>query len=134
MKRASWLFWTVLGASLGRHCVVDVLAMFYADPERARRALFYVAGGLQAALLYALIWALMPRAPRVIYVSTALACAWGILEELQVAGCRLAAGIEARVSAPMWRGLCDAATDLPISTITLAVPLVLVLWLYGTRE
>lgn len=126
-----WLVWLLLMLTLGRHYGPDVLSHGYADPDRARRALFYVAGGFQGAALYVLLAFYLPRAPRWLWAAAVAVCAWGALEELQLAACRLAAGIEQRVHAPMWRGLCDVSTGLPLSTLALMAPVFIALWLHA---
>jgi hypothetical protein len=113
----------------GRHQLVDVIAQAFSDEDRARRALFYAMGGLDLALAYGLIWFLLPKAPAVIRLGAAAACAWGIVLEAEVFACRIAAGIDKPVAAPMWRGICDGLTGLPLSTITLAIPALIAYWL-----
>lgn len=131
-----WAVWLLAATVFGRHYGVDWVALGYADPERARRVLFYIAGGLQGAVLFALLWWLLPRGwPRVARAGGAVVCAWGAVEEGQVAWCRLALGVEAAPAAPMWRGLCDVATGFPVSTLTLAAPLaLLLLWMTNKGE
>ena len=121
-----WLPMILLALTAARHQLVDVLAQLCPDPQFARRALFYAFGGIVAAGLYAVVWALLPRRPWA--PAAALACLWGILEESQVAVCRFAAGISRPVSAPMWRGICDSMAGVPMSTVTLAIPVFVAYW------
>ena len=128
-SRLSWLPWLLLVTISGRHQLVDVIAAQFADADQARRALFYAAGGLNLVVTYGLIWLLLPKASSVVRFGTAAACAWGMVLEMEVFACRIAAGIDRPVSAPMWRGICDSLTGLPLSTITLAIPALLAYWL-----
>lgn len=117
-----WLAPLLVVLTAGRHQFVDLLAATYDDPDRARRALFYAAGGVVSAALYAVVWHLCPRRPVVMSLAVGMACLWGILEETQVAVCRFAAGIDKPVTVPMWRGICDSLTGAPLSTVVLALP------------
>lgn len=127
-----WLPWLVVVMVLSRHQLVDVAAAAFDDTDRARRALFYALGGLDLAIAYALVWFLAPVKSAALRIGTALACLWGIVEEAQVFVCRIAAGIDRPVQAPMWRGICDSAS-FPMSTLTLMLPVGIVYWL-TTRE
>ena len=82
------------------HYGYDPLASFYADHERAGRAIFYVLRGLEGVALF-LVVGLLSRSSAV-----ALACLWGAVEEGQTAVCRLAAGLEAAPAVPAFSGLC----------------------------
>lgn len=129
------LLWALFFATLGRHYLPDVVAWFaYSNSLRASKALFYVAGGLVGVLLYGTIWHLLPPQPKVLHDSIAMVCAWGMLEEGMVAGCRVAQGIERQPVSQLWRGLCDASTGLPVSTITLVIPVLIVLWWLGKGD
>jgi hypothetical protein len=112
-----------------RHYGADFLALLYEHPEAARRALFYVLGGIEGAVLFAVVWSLCPRRPQWLRLSVAMTCAWGFLEESQVAVCRLARGIEQPASAPMWQGICDSFTGWPVTIGTLLLVLVVaIMW------
>lgn len=86
------------------HYGVDHLAAGMADPLAARRALFYVAQGVKGVIFAAVIGLL---APRVIAALPLLAvCAWSAWEDVLVASCRLAKGIEVIPNVQLWSGLC----------------------------
>lgn len=101
------------------HYAPAILGSLYADAGAATRAWFYVLRGIEGAALFGLVWALAPRKPAHVRYGIALACAWGMLEESQTAVCRLAVGIERRVTVPIFGGLCDVATGWPVVVITL---------------
>jgi hypothetical protein len=107
-----------------RHAGADFLAQLYPDPLLARKAIFYVLGGMQGVLLYAVVWSLTPFKPHHVRIGVSLACTWGILEEFEVAACRIAHGIGSTASAPMWQGLCDSITGWPVTIITLVLVLI----------
>lgn len=107
-----------------RHYGADVLAQFYGDTDFARRALFYALGGIQGVVLYAVVWALTPFKPTYVRIGVSILCAWGMLEEAQVAVCRFAWGIERKTEVSMWQGLCDSLSGWPVTMGTLLVVLV----------
>lgn len=118
----AWFAAALFALTLGRHYGVDLLASMYADPLAVRRALFYVMGSVVATALYATVWLLTPWRPAETRIAVALVCWWGILEEGQCVVCRIAAGIDQPVRPEMWRGICDQLSGVPISTMTLALP------------
>lgn len=129
-RAPSWIPALLFGLTFGRHHCVDWLAQFFADPACARRALFYVAGGIVACALYALIIRLTPWRPHSVRIGVALVCWWGMLEEAQTVICRVGLGLGA--PAPIdhpWRNVCDQLAGIPISTITLAIPACIICWL-----
>lgn len=101
------------------HYAYEPLAAFYPDPAQAARAIFYVVRGVEATILYAVVWCLTPRSAAV-----GLACAWGMLESSQTAVCRAALGIGSSVEVAAYRGLCDVVTGLPVYGLTALAALV----------
>lgn len=130
----AWLPWVLLGVTLGRHQLVDVVAMAFENRMFARRALFYVAGSIGLMVLYALVWVLVPWRPSSVRIAVALVCCWGMLEEGQTAVCRIGLGLnQPAPEVSMWRGICDHLSGLPISTMTLAIPVCIVYWLANNK-
>lgn len=126
----AWLPFALFGLTLGRHQLVDVVAQLFDNQGFARRALFYAAGAIVAGALYGLVWLLTPWHPAGVRVAVALVCCWGILEEGQTAVCRIGLGLgRPAPDVDPWRGLCDTLSGIPISTMTLAVPVCIVYWL-----
>lgn len=132
------------------HYGADLLAQRYADPDAARRAIYYVLRSFEGAAQYALIALLalailaMGRREETVslwwgrgvdpgrskgsasaYVSTALValvCFWGIVEHLQAGACRLAIGIENKLpSGSPFTGICDDLLGLPMYALCLGV-------------
>lgn len=129
MTDRAWLYWLLFGLTLGRHYVIDVAALAFDGTQYARKALFYASGGAVAASLYGLVWLLTPWRPAHTRIAVALVCLWGILEESQLTICRIGRGINQPVAVDHWRGLCDQLSGVPISTMSLVLPVVIVYWL-----
>ena len=132
MKKNDALGVGLLALVAAVHYGYDPLAhLFYsADPQRAARAIFYIARGIEGSALY---WLLLAYAPRSLPVMAA--CLWGALESAQTAVCRAALGIG--VSAPTpgpYSGLCDLAADWPVSGLTAFVALVCAAIVQGSRD
>lgn len=108
------------------------LASFYAHPDEAGRALFYILRGLEGALLFCVVWALAPREPLWFRYGVSLACAWGAIEEAQTAICRVALGIASAPHTEPYQGLCDLVTGWPIYMITLVVVLLVTTLRHGS--
>lgn len=108
------------------HYGVDPLAKTYADPGQASRALFYVAQGLKGALLFGLIAIIAPR--KITAIPLYLACLWGFSEDMLVAGCRLARGIEKPVVVEFWRGVCQLDLAYWIGPVISAIAAGALLW------
>lgn len=119
---------------LGRYSAVDWIARLSPDPAFSRKALFYVAGGIVGACMFALVWMLTPWRPVERRIAVALVCCWGMLEESQTAICRIGLGLSTPAP-PLdhWRGICDHLSGLPISTMTLAIPVCIAYWLANNR-
>lgn len=132
MIRYGWLPFALLGLTLLRHQLVDVIAETYEHPDIARRGLFYIASGLNLLALYAVVWRLMPTSQKWLHTAVGLVCAYGMLEESEVVICRMAKGLDTAAIAPMWGGLCDQISGLPMSTVTLAIP-VYIAYLLATQ-
>lgn len=105
------------------HYGYDLLASFYPDPGAASRAWFYVLRGIEGGLLYLVVWSLAPLRPAAVRIGVAVACAWGALEELQTAACRLAVGIDRTAEPGLFRGLCDVVTGWPVYMLTITAAL-----------
>lgn len=83
------------------HYSPDLLASLWENPERARRALFYIFRGVEGAVLFALLMSQWrPRAAEIAVLM------WGYAEETQTAVCRISQGVGNSPSAPMYSGLC----------------------------
>jgi hypothetical protein len=88
------------------HYVPDIMALRFDKPESATKALFYIARGLEGAVLYALLALLarlgLGRGGWII----AAPCLWGAFEEALTAGCRLSKPIAGVPGHRMFSGLC----------------------------
>ncbi len=84
----------------GTHYGTAPLSLFYEDPTRAARALFYVARGMEGAVLFVLVGILVRR-PVVWAV-----CFFGFIEEAQTSVCRVAYGIAGNPGPQLFSGLC----------------------------
>lgn len=116
------------------HYGYQPLADFYADTDKAARAIFYVLRGIEGCALYALVWWLAPKSGAGFRVGLAIACAWGMLESAQTSVCRIAAGIGQSVAPPAYHGLCDVVTGLPIYGMTALVALVVACFAQETNH
>lgn len=94
------------------HYGTEPLASFYADPIKAHKALFYIAQGLKGVVLWAVVWWLLAKFKK-LTACGATVCMWGILEDGQVAVCRMALGIESYPIASPGKGLCSLVTGHP---------------------
>jgi len=94
------------------HYGLGFLAQMWPDAAQAHRALFYIGQGAKGAILWVVVAWLAPRGRR--WWAVASVCAWGFVEDTQVAACRLARGIE---NVPTHKatllGLCDELTGFP---------------------
>ena len=122
MKRWSigWttvLLLTVVIANAG----YDPIASLYSgDQLRAARSWERVLYAFEAMVLYLWVWVHFPWKPVWLRYAAALVCAWGFLEKLQVAGCRLAFPMNLPPpDTPLYMGLCDLITGWPIYMLTL---------------
>lgn len=100
------------------HYGLAPLSQRYADPAAAHRAWFYVGQGANAALLLLVLAWLAPR--RLYAVPLALVCLWAAVEQILVAGCRLARGIEQVPSLGLWQGVCSTVAAWPTWVIGVA--------------
>lgn len=90
----------------------------------------YVAGGFEAAALWALAFVAAPKlcaGHRHATIAAQAACVWGFLESAQQSGCRLALPMD-RPPPKMAPGqnICDVVTNLPLSLLSLVAALALV--------
>jgi hypothetical protein len=100
--------------------IVAALAHLAPEPVAAVtggsvKAWEYVAGGLEAAALYAALGALLRH-----HAVTPVA-AWGAVEGLQRAGCRLVFPMDRAPQLAEGQTLCTAATGMPTGWVGLAV-------------
>src|SRR5689334_2211077 len=82
------------------HYGYDHVALAYPEPARVTGAIFYILRGFEGLVLFALV-GLLSRSWWV-----AFACLWGAIEEGETAVCRLAVGVGAQQSVPLFSGLC----------------------------
>lgn len=106
------------------HYLYAPLATLYPDADRAARALFYVARGIEGLALFGLV-GVLARQPLVWAV-----CLWGAVEEGQTAVCRLAAGVGGRAGAELFSGLCGPVWY----GLGLVAGLALALWLHRENK
>lgn len=80
---------------------------------------FYIARGIEGTILFAILWAVMPR-----HVLMSLACCLGAAEEAQTALC----GSLGRVDVPLYSGLCiEQFGPLPSAAVA-AAAFVFIIW------
>ncbi len=87
----------------------------------------YVAFGIESAML----WLVVGAMSRLLIVQAV--AAWGAFEGAQRAACRLALPMDAPPKLPAGMNLCDVATGLPMSLLSLAFAAVVVLLIDLTR-
>lgn len=114
----------------GVHFGYDWIAQAYPDPAAAARAIYYIARGMEGAILYAVIWRFAPRS-----LCLGVACLWGCAENAQTAICRAAIGIGGLPpSVDAFRGLCDLAAGLNGYVVTsIGVLVALAIWQEAQR-
>jgi hypothetical protein len=93
-------------------------------------AWYYATSGAEAAALWALAFAAAPAvcaAPRATVIAARAVCVWGFFESVQRSACRLALPMD-RPPPKMLPGqnICEVVTDLPLSLLSLAAALTLV--------
>jgi hypothetical protein len=90
----------------GTHYTYDLAAPLYENQVQAARILFYIARGMEGAILFGLVW-LFASGTRVVVdgASFGLACLWGVVEEAQTSICQMAHGIVTIEYTP-FVGLC----------------------------
>lgn len=116
------------------HYGYEPMAGFYADPGHAARAIFYVLRGLEASLLYLIVWALTPWKPIYVRLAVSAVCAWGALESVQTSLCRISLGIDNTVGTKPYQGLCDLVTGLPVYMMTLILVLLIFAFQYTKQR
>ena|SRR5882672_8088738 len=106
------------------HYSYDLIGGFYPDSLAAAKAWHSVLRAGEATMLYLIVWSLMPRRPMSVYFATTAACAWGVFESMQIAGCRLVFPMDRPppVTA-LYTGLCDQAAGWPVYMFTVSVVL-----------
>ena len=130
-----WLYWLLFALILFRHYVGDVLAyMLTVDKIIFRKAWFTFASGVAGIAQFMVAWKLTPWKPVQARIAVALVCCWGILEEGEVAVARLYVGLgNPTPVVPMGKGLLDVLTGLPMATMQLAIPCVIIYALVHNR-
>lgn len=104
--------------------LLSVAACVYFGPEifpslfgGTRAAWEYVLNGGEAAFLWAMMFALLPR------FDTRAVAAWGILEALQRPVCRLSFPMDRPPDLNGSVSLCDAAFGIPLSAMSVVAAL-----------
>lgn len=136
MVRLAWIIFAIVFAL---NYLLRPLARLWPDPAAAWRALDYVGQGLAGALQWAIVAALIHLvrahcAERFRAGSTAAlaACFWGLFEESARPACRLLYPLGAPPPNGD-RGLCDYALGVHVTSVVLAILLV-VLYRIATRS
>jgi hypothetical protein len=108
------------------HYGYDIVGALYPGHEVAAATAWHlVFRAFEAALLYLIVWSLVPWRPAFVRCGASLVCAWGALESLQIAVCRLQFPMDRKPpSTPLYTGMCDAATGWPIYMLTIGLALV----------
>lgn len=116
MKLAALLLLLVAAVHYG----LEPLSHVFSDAPAAHRAMFYIGQGVKGfALWCAVAWLAYSTArSKGMNAFTAAplfaVCAWGAIEDFEVAACRLARGIESIPMPGPWQGVCDELTGLPL--------------------
>ena len=109
------------------HYAPDLLGDFYPGREvAAARAWQLVLRGVEATLLYLIVWTLVPYRPFVPRYAASLACSWGVFESVQIPLCRLPYAMDRppSIDTKLYSGLCDHVTGTPVYMATLYVVLI----------
>ena len=86
------------------HYGYDPLAAYFGGTGYAARNLFYTLRGLEGAVLFFVVGALVKRP------AVSIVCLWGLLEEGQTAACRVAKGIgQPNKAYETFTGLCGSS-------------------------
>lgn len=104
------------------HYTPDLIGNFYPGREVAAAKAWQLAlRGSEAALLYLIVWSLVPFRPVVVRLAASVMCGWGFVESIQIPACRLAYDMTRPPSldSKLYAGLCDHATGLPVYMLTL---------------
>jgi len=115
VKLAAWLLLLIVVC----HYAGSHLAQGYADPDAAKRAIFYILRGIEGTVLFMVVSTLARNR----WVS--VVCLFGIFEESQTAICRAAKPIAERPAVELFQGLCGE----PWYGVGLFVALGLAVWL-----
>jgi len=104
------------------HYGYALIADFYPDMLPAAKAWASVLRALEAATLYLVVWRLVPLKPATARLAVGAACAWGAIESMQIAVCRLAYPMDRPPpEVGQFAGLCDKVTGWPIYMITITI-------------
>jgi len=110
------------------HMSYDLIGGYYENPVRAAAAWHHVLRAFpEATLLYLIVWVLLPWEPIVSRLAGSAICAWGALENFQIAACRLQYPMgQPPPKTELYTGLCDLVTGWPIYMLTIASVLLVV--------
>lgn len=86
------------------HYGTSWVGLLYHNPIAATKAWFYTAQGAKGCILWLVVAVLAPRGA--VSIPVYAVCAWGFFEDAQVAGCRIARGIESVPVTGVWLGVC----------------------------
>ncbi len=101
------------------HVGYDPISTLYEHPLAAAKAWHSVLRAIESLVLYLVVWSLTPWAPVKVRYAVSLVCAWGALESLQIAACRLALPMDRPPpNVPPGSGMCDLVTGWPIYLLT----------------
>ena len=92
-----------------------------------RSAWFYVLSGMEAGALWFAVGSLLAvsQMPRHAMTAARCVCAWGAFESVQRPMCRLAFAMDRPPTLPEGKNLCDVATGLPMSWVSVVAALFL---------
>lgn len=109
------------------HYGYDIVGGLYEGREiPAATAWHGVFRAFEAVLLYLIVWSLVPWRPVVVRYGCALVCAWGALESLQIAVCRLQFPMDRKPPpTELYTGMCDVVTGWPVYMLTVLLVLVI---------
>jgi uncharacterized membrane protein (DUF485 family) len=106
------------------HYSYALIAGFYPDMLASAKAWASVLRAIEATLLYFVVWALVPPKPSIVRRAASVACAWGILESVEIGACRLAFPMDRPPpDTGPFQGLCDKVTGWPVYMTTIMVVL-----------
>lgn len=106
------------------HYSYDLIASFYLDMLSSAKAWHSVLRAIEAAVMYFVVWSLIPAEPVRVRYAASLACAWGAFESVQIAACRLVYPMDhPPPDTGPFAGLCDKVTGWPIYMLTVSVVL-----------
>lgn len=106
------------------HYGYALIADFYPDMLSAAKSWASVLRAIEATALYLTVWHLVPLKSTATRLAAGAACAWGAVESMQIAVCRLAYPMDRPPpEVGQFAGLCDRVTGWPVYMITITVVL-----------